>query len=160
MDAPFHFFNDGAAIDEVPLATCTGPTVLLDVSSLAPREEVRPSHLSGLQKSLEETKRLVLRTGWSAQWSHPRYFTHYPVLSGEVAAFIVSLGVRLIGIDTPSVDDPPFPAHLCLLGAGVVIVENLTNLDRLSPGVFHLTVAPLRISGRDASPVRAFAQLI
>jgi arylformamidase len=160
MDSPFHFYNEGVTIDQIPLSTCVGPAVLVDLRPLAPREEVRVSHLSGQRELLEETKRVVLRTGWSAEWEHPRYFTDYPVLSGEVADFLVSLGVQLVGVDTPSVDNPPFPAHLSFLGGGVVIVENLTNLDLVPAGKFHLTVAPLKISGRDASPVRAFAQLI
>jgi kynurenine formamidase len=160
MDSPFHFYNDGATIDRIPLSTCVGPAVLIDLRSLAPREEVRLDHLLAERESLKETKRVVFHTGWSAVWGQPRYFTDYPVLSAEAANFLVSLGVQLVGIDTPSVDDPPFPAHLSLLGGGVVIVENLTNLDCLAAGRFHLTVAPLKISGRDASPVRAFAQLI
>ena len=160
MDAPFHFYNDGAAIDQIPLSTCVGPAVLVDLRPLAPRQVVSVDHLSRERKLLEQTKRVVLHTGWSGEWNHPRYFTDYPVLGGEAADFLVSLGVQLVGIDTPSVDDPPFPAHLSLLGAGVVIVENLTNLGLVPAGKFHLTVAPLKISGRDASPVRAFAQVI
>lgn len=67
-------------------------------------------------------------------------------------------GVHLVGLDTPSVDLPPFPAHLVLLGKGVVIVENLRNLDVIPQDVFELIVLPLKIAGRDGSPVRAIAR--
>ncbi len=160
MDAPFHFHNDGSTIDQIPLGSCIGPAVLMDIRSLAPREEVRVRHLLGQRELLKETKRVVFCTGWWTQWDYPHYFTDYPVLSGEAAEYLVSLGVKLVGVDTPSVDAPPFPAHLSLLGAGVVIVENLTNLDRIPAGKFHLTVAPIKSSGADASPARAFSQLI
>ena len=63
----------------------------------------------------------------------------------------------LIGVDTPSVDRPPFEAHLAILGAGALIVENLTNLDAIGPEVFQLIATPLKILGRDGSPVRAVA---
>jgi len=65
-------------------------------------------------------------------------------------------GCGLIGVDTPSVDRPPYPAHLAILGADVLIVENLTNLDTL-PAEFELVATSLKIVGRDGSPVRAVA---
>jgi len=55
------------------------------------------------------------------------------------------------------VDQAPFPAHKVLLGAGVPIVENLTNLDAIGADLFELIVLPLRLAGRDGSPVRAVA---
>ncbi len=65
--------------------------------------------------------------------------------------------MQLVGVDTTSVDHPPFEAHLALLGAGVLIVENLTNLDALPSDVFQFIATPLKIRGRDGSPVRAIA---
>jgi kynurenine formamidase len=158
MDAPFHFFNNGATIEEVPLSACVGEAVLIDLRPLDARTELRKIHVEKFEEAVRQAKRVVLLTGWFKKWNHPTYFTHYPVLSGELADFLVSLGVLIVGVDTPSVDDPPFPAHLSLLEGGVFIVENLTNLDQIGSSRFHLTVAPLKITGRDASPVRAFAQ--
>ena len=146
----FTFSMMDARSTEIPLASCVGPAVLIDLRHLAARDEVRASHLLDQREVLQETKRAVIRTGWSAQWAHPRYFTDYPVISGEAAELLVSLGVILVGIDTPSVDDPPFPAHLALLGGGLVIVENLTNLDRIPTG----TVSSDSCSTQDLQPRR------
>lgn len=158
IDAPFHFFNEGLTIDQVALEACVGPAILLDLRFLQPRQSILPAHLADARERIQKTRRVVLQTGWSKNWGDPKYFTDYPVISEEAAELIVSLGVLMVGVDTPSVDDPPFPAHLALLGNGVLIVENLTNLDRISEERFYFTAAPLKIVGRDASPTRAFAQ--
>ena len=160
MDAPFHFFGDSDTIDQIALDTCVGQAALVDLRFLKPRQSISVAHFAEYRELIEEVKRVVLHTGWSAEWERPKYFTDFPVLSGEAAELFVSLGVRLVGIDTPSVDHPPFPAHVALLGHGVLILENLTNLASIPAKRFHLTAAPLKIAGRDASPVRAFAQLL
>jgi kynurenine formamidase len=112
-----------------------------------------------------------------------RYFDH-PWIEKDVAQRLVALGVRLIGTDTMSPDQSPadttattdnnlseeeeeegFGVHRIILGAGGLIVENLTNLDALSdaqdatgPGEeVVVSLLPLKISGCDASPVRAVA---
>ena len=75
----------------------------------------------------------------------------------EFGLELLDCGVQLVGVDTPSVDRLPFEAHLALLGHGVLIVENLTNLDAIPADVFQLVALPLKILGRDGSPVRAVA---
>lgn len=79
------------------------------------------------------------------------------MISGPAARLIVDCGVQLVGVDTPSVDRPPFDAHLALLGNDVLIVENLANLDAITAEVFQLAALPLALVGRDGSPVRAIA---
>lgn len=74
------------------------------------------------------------------------------------AQFLVDSDVHVVSLDTPSVDLPPFPAHLVLLGNDVVIVENLRNRDAIPQEVFELIVLLLKIVGRDGSPVRALAR--
>ena len=157
MDAPFHFFEDRFRIDQVPLDRFVGPSVLVDVRPSGGRGQIEPEHLTHLRDVLERTRKVVIKTGWYKRWGEPCYFTDFPVVSGSAAEFLVECGVELFGIDTPSVDDPPFPAHLVLLGNDVVIVENLTNLDAVEGDVFQLVVLPLKITGRDASPARAIA---
>lgn len=70
---------------------------------------------------------------------------------------MVECGASLLGVDFPSVDRPPFPSHIAFLGEGMIIVENLTNLAAIEKEVFNLIVLPLKITGRDGSPVRAIA---
>jgi len=157
MDAPFHFFEAGSTIDQVPLEWLVGPCLLADVRQVPEGGEIGLSHLASHYDKLKETRRVILNTGWSKHWGQSDYFSGHPVLSADGAQLLVDCGVHLVGIDTPSVDLPPSPAHLALLGNNVVIVENMTNLDATMTEYFDLLVLPLKITGGEASPVRAAA---
>jgi arylformamidase len=157
MDAPFHFVQDAATIDRVLLDCCMGPAVLIrlpwDVHGLTIERE----HLAGHESQLCACRRVVFTTLWHRRWGAANYLSAHPVITGPAAQLLVDWGVQLVGVDTPSVDRPPFEAHLALLGHGVLIVENLTNLDAIPVDAFQLVALPLKILGRDGSPVRAVA---
>jgi kynurenine formamidase len=157
MDAPFHFFNGGETIDRVALDRSIGTACLLDLRDASVSDEIGRAHLETYADSLRSSRMVVLQTGWSVHWGGDRYFSSHPCLSEDAAQFLVDCGVQLVGVDMPSVDREPYPAHRVLLGAGVPIVENLTNLDAIGADLFQLVVLPLRLAGRDGSPVRAVA---
>jgi kynurenine formamidase len=155
MDAPFHFFDNGKTIDQVPLDRFCGPALCVDLGS---EKTIDAAKLKPFGERIRQYRKIILNTGWASHWKSPDYFTEHPCMTGDAAQFLVDSGVHLVGLDTPSVDLPPFPAHLVLLGNGVVIVENLKNLDAIPQEVFELIVLPLKIVGRDGSPVRAIAR--
>jgi kynurenine formamidase len=157
MDAPFHFFSAGQTIDQAPLEWCCGPALLVNLPEAVDYAQIEPVHLADHEAKIRGAKRVVLNTLWHRRWGEANYFSEHPVLSGAAARFLVDCGVVLVGVDFPSVDHPPFPAHLVLLGNGVLIVENLTNLQAVKTDIFQLAALPLRICGRDGSPVRAIA---
>ncbi len=157
MDAPYHFFGGGAGIDGVALERCAGAARLVDLRGAA--GEVGAERLAPFQEILRQAPAAVLHTGWSAEWGGARYFSEHPCLTEDAARFLIGCGVRLVGVDMPSVDRAPYPAHRVLLGAGVPIVENLTNLEAIGGQAFQLVVLPLKLAGRDASPVRAVAMV-
>jgi kynurenine formamidase len=159
MDAPAHFYNGVPTIERVPLDHCIGPAALVDVRQAGPRGEIAPADLAACQDAIAATGKVVLRTGWSSRWGQDDYFRDFPVLSEATAAWLVARGVHLVGVDTPSVDRDPNPAHYLLLGAHAVIVENLTGLERIDSEVFELIVLPLPLRGLEASPVRAVARV-
>lgn len=184
VDAPYHFVPNGLRIDQIPLSTFLGQPVLVDLTHLGPRGEIEPSDLQRTLENLPPTGNpiLLLNTGWSAKWGSPEYHDH-PFLTGAAADAIVSSGrIKLVGIDafipdpTPPAaasgtdgdgheDQPSFVAHQTLLGAGVVIAENLCELHTLqrelaasaSDDQWAVSLIPLAIGGGDGSPVRAFA---
>jgi kynurenine formamidase len=159
MDAPFHFFQQAATIDQVLLDRCLGPAVLIRLPWNVDGLAIEIKHLAPYASQLRASRRVVFNTAWHHRWGADNYFTEHPVISGPAAQFLVDCGVQLVGVDTPSVDRPPFAAHLALLGNGVLIVENLTNLDAIAGDAFELIATPLKIAGRDGSPVRALAIL-
>jgi kynurenine formamidase len=157
MDAPFHFFGDRATIDQIPLDRTMGKALLVRLPWDVDGMTIEATHLAGYESRLRATRRAIFNTGWHHRWGRENYFTGHPVITGPAAQLLVEWGVQLVGVDTPSVDRPPFEAHLALLGGDVLIVENLTNLDAIPGDEFELVAAPLAIVGRDGSPVRALA---
>jgi len=73
---------------------------------------------------------------------------------------LASKKINLVGIDSPSIDlgkDEKFSVHHVLAKSGILIVENLANLDKINSEEFHLIVAPLKLKNATGSPVRAMA---
>ena len=147
---------DRATIDQVPLSTCTGPAIALD---LLDQPVLDAMHLAPFHAQIAAHRHILIHTGWYHQWGQEHYFTDHPVLTAAAAQLLVDAGVGLVGVDFPSVDLPPHAAHLVLLGNDVLIVENLTNLAAIGPRSFDFTAVPLALVGRDGSPVRAFARM-
>jgi len=159
MDAPFHFIAGAPTIDRVALEQCCGPALLVRLSAKNVAV-IEATHLEPHGERLRQLKKVILDTGWRRHWGDPRYFSEHPLISGAAAKFLVQCGVHLVGVDMPSVDQPPFEAHLVFLGNGVVIVENLTNLEQIQAETFELIALPLKLNSREASPVRAIAMEI
>jgi kynurenine formamidase len=159
IDAPFHFFAQGETVDRVALERCFGPATLARLSHAGGARDgtIEPRHLEPFEARIRGTRRLLVETGWWRRWKSPQYFHDHAVLSADAARYLVGCGVVLVGVDLPSVDQAPYPAHVELLGSGVLIVENLTRLDELRREVFDFYAVPLKVAGRDGSPVRAFA---
>lgn len=157
IDAPFHFFSDRQTIDQVVLDRCYGPAARFDLRQTKVPGIIDASDLDVLRPQLAGYTKVLLYTAWDKKWGHSNYFTEHPVMTRAAAELLVEWGVDLVGVDFPSVDRSPFEAHLALLGNDVLIVENLTRLDRLHDS-FEFYAVPLPIVGRDASPIRAFAR--
>jgi arylformamidase len=160
MDAPFHFIPGALTIDLIPLEHCVGPALLIRLPEHKRGGVIEAGDLEGYEEQIRQLRKVVLDTGWRKSWGQIRYFSEHPLISGAAARFLVECGVHLIGVDMPSVDRPPFEAHLELLGNNVVILENLVNLEQLQADVFQLIALPLKLKAREASPVRAIAMEI
>jgi len=150
-DAPFHYNNNGLTIDQLPLDLHVGPAQVLDVRGHA---AITINLLSSLGAGA--VPRLLLQTG---AWATPDTFpTDWSLLDLDVPAWLASRGVRLIGLDAPSVDEltsKELPRHHACDDAGLGILENLL-LDDIKPRAdYELIALPLRIVGGDGSPVRA-----
>jgi kynurenine formamidase len=165
VDAPFHVLAGGARLDELDLALFHGPAVVADVRGRPARAPIDWAELEPCAAALRPGAVLVLHTGWSEHFGTSRYLEH-PWLTAAAARRIVASGVRSVAIDALSPDPTPaggeesgsLPAHQILLGAGGVIMENLTNvsaLERLADPV--LSFFPLALTGADGAPVRAVA---
>ncbi len=175
IDAPRHVFEEGAPVHRTPLEVLCGPARVLDlrgwerVDGPVLRAVWPTVRQVGRPPGLEEeygALRVLLKTDGSARWlSDPAaggeraetFLTEgFPGLTEDAAEFLVGQGVRLVGIDGPSIDapGPGLPAHRRLLGAGVVVVECL-DLSPVEAGPWFLCCLPLAVFGLDGAPARA-----
>ncbi len=152
LDAPSHFVLGGRTIDEIKLEELVGEAQALR-ASLAPDGRIKVKSLPAIL-----APRILLRTRWLEKHLYrPNYFRGHPRLDHEGAELLLLAGVRLLLIDTPSVDYDG-EAHRTLLGSDCLIVENTARLGEVPEGRCHVTVLPLPIVGGDGCPVRAFAE--
>ena len=155
VDAPLHFMDGGAGVDELPLDALIGPARLICFSDdvLAVGEaELRRHDLGGVTRVLIKTRNSAWLASGSAQF-HPD-FTH---VTPDGAEYLVSIGVRLVGVDSLSVEQfrsPHHHTHKTLLSNGVVIVEGL-DLSEPPAGDYELYCLPMLLTGLDGAPARA-----
>jgi arylformamidase len=149
-DAPSHYAAGAAAIDERPLELYVGACQVLRVPA-APGARISADPLASRARG----PRVLIATG---SYPDPTRFTReFAALTAELVHALAGRGVRLVGIDTPSVD--PFdskdlPAHAACLAHDMAILEGLV-LSAVPEGDYELIALPLRLAGFDASPVRA-----
>jgi arylformamidase len=161
LDVPFHFYDDGKTIDQMPLECFYGPASLVDLapgSYLEARTSITLDMLRPHAEKFQPGAKVIYRTGWDRMFGTPESFSDFPTLTLDAAHWIADRRIGLLGMDTwtPSTDWKE--VHLTLLQRGVeiVIVEGLTNLNKL-PERFTFVGFPLNIKGRDGSPIRAVA---
>ncbi|WP_262175642.1 arylformamidase [Saccharococcus sp. Marseille-Q5394] len=150
IDAPFHYDDNGMKVNELPIDVYIGKARVIDVSGL---ESVGRSDLEGID--FDGVERILLKT---SSRPDPDVFPEtYAVLRADIGPLLKERGVRLIGVDTPSVDSEhskTLDAHHSLYDNGVLILENIV-LTGVEPGDYELIALPLPIEGGDGSPVRA-----
>lgn len=161
MDAPGHIIPGAPTLDRLEAGRFVGRAALVDVSRFA-GGRIDAAFIESVAPSIRGADYLILRSGWSRSWGRPEYFEGYPVLSEEAARLVCGLGLKGVGLDAISADGvgaEGLPVHRVLLGAGLVIVENLASLEAVEAQPFTLVCLPLRLPDCDGSPVRAVALL-
>ena len=146
IDAPMHMLQGAETIDEVPLENLVGPARVL-------RLQVGRGGLideNVLDPDLIDEKRIILDTGWYANWGTDHYYSDFPVVTTGFAELLVERGVKCIVVDLPMT----LEVHHAFLGSGVCQVENVIGLDQIRDDRVMLIALPLRIEGIDAAPAR------
>ena len=164
VDAPCHFVEDGASIDELDPGLFVGPAVLIDVRGKEPRERITVEDLQRYEDSLQKGVIAVVWTGWDEHYGTPRYYDH-PFLDRRAAQLLLDSGVETITIDALNVDETVlegahprgYPVHKLFCGAGCVIAENLTRIENIDFPDPVISLLPIKLGGSDGSPVRAVA---
>ncbi len=154
VDPPLHFIDRGMTVDRLPLEVLIGPAVV--VEPLPHKNLITATDLG--QLGIRDVERVLIKTRNSYLWMGGPYEFQpdYISLSKDAAAWLVSRGIKLVGVDYLSVEAygaPDHPVHHTLLGNGVVVVEGL-NLSQVPEGRYQLICLPLKIQNGDGAPAR------
>ncbi|HEY1911324.1 MAG TPA: cyclase family protein [Vicinamibacterales bacterium] len=151
VDAPRHFFDEGAGTEALSLEMLIGRTRVVEVTT---RKAVTADDLERFD--LTEDVRLLIKTANSRLWNDPAFHPEFIGVAESGARHLVDRGVKLVGVDYLSVEEyhkAGAPAHHILLGGGVIVIEGL-NLRDVEPGVYEMLCLPLRVVGSDGAPAR------
>ena len=152
-DAPLHYDAAGQSAGEMALAPFIGHCRVIHAIGCGPRVQWRDI-APALPADQTVPARLLIRT----YRRQPRQWD--PDLAGlapELIERLAGLGVRLIGIDSASVDPADSVAlesHQALRRHDLRVLENLC-LDAVDAGDYELIALPLKLMDCEASPVRA-----
>lgn len=146
IDAPMHMIEGAETIDNVPLDYLVGPARVLrmDVGRGETIDE------NSVDPDLIDEKRIIMDTGWHANWGTGQFYSEFPVVTTGFADLLTGRGVRCIVVDLPLTLD----VHNAFLGSGACQVENVIGLDRIRDDKVMLIALPLKIVGIDAAPAR------
>ena len=162
MDAPYHFLEKGVKIHEISLKKLVSEAVLIK-SKKKGGESITKTDIQKFEKKhgkIASFSSVIFYTGWQRNLQKKYYFTKNPGLSVSAAKYLASKKINLVGIDSPSIDlgkDSKFSVHQIFAKKGILIVENLANLEKIKSSKFHLVVLPLKLKNATGSPVRAIA---
>ena len=165
IDAPCHVFKNAKSLDRFPLDKFIGKAIVIPCLD---RKEIDLPYLQTYEDKIAQTEFILFFTGWQYKWNTKDYFDDCPVPTGEAAKWLAKFKLKGIGFDAFSVDrivaakkitPEILPNHYILLEKEILLIENLTNLDKLPRGTFSFQCLPLHIENAVGSPVRAIAMI-
>jgi kynurenine formamidase len=160
MDAPRHYYNEGASLDEYDVSRFRGPGFVVPVAG-ARETEITPAEIAPYRDEIAEAPFVLLSTGWAHHFGTEEYRRH-PYLAVETAEELLALGVRCVILDVMTPDKPlsvdptrsDGPVHRVLLGNDVLIVENAAPMAAVEGKRVEVMVFPIAIEDSNGAPVR------
>jgi len=162
IDAPFHFEKKGKKIDQIPLTRLAGNGLVIKIKK-SNDQSITKKDLLDFERNNGKIKNyssIFFFTNWQENLNKNYYFTNNPGLSKSAASYLASKKINLVGIDSPSIDlgiDKSFTTHKIFAKNNILIVENLSNLEKIPISEFKFIILPLKLKGATGSPVRAMA---
>lgn len=163
LDVPFHFYPQGKTIEQFPVEKFQGEAVPINLFGIAADSPIGSSHFELYSDRIREGDIVLLCTGWGLKRGYNEdYYHRWPYLSGEGAEWLVSRGVKGVGIDGLSIggwgEGKGRPAHEVLLSNEIWPLEELYLTEELlTEERWYLCAFPLKLQGFGGAPVRAVA---
>lgn len=163
MDAPFHIYADRISLDALPVEQFVGKALVIDCRDVGEGGIIGMEYVEKVHPLADKADFLLFNTGWDANWGEDRYFGEYPVVSMEICQYLLDSKKKGVGFDVIGIDpvaDANLTRHKMLLSQrDMVIIENLTNLEKIGGGLFTFAALPLKYKDADGAPIRAVAIL-
>jgi len=165
IDAPCHILANTKSLSDFPVDKFIGTAIVIPCVD---KKEIDLSYLKTLEHKIAAVDFILFFTGWQYKWNSDAYFENCPTLTPEAATWLTQFKLKGIGIDAFSVDpiisahivtQENLPNHFILMEQEMILIENLTNLDKLPDGIFSFQCLPINIEHADGSPVRAIAMI-
>ncbi len=161
MDAPSHILSGKKELDEFEIEAFIGKGFVVDCSILKEGEKIDCSYIFKNKNEIDNAEFILFYTGWAKYWGTEKYFGDYPYISDEVVDYLLENNKKGVGFDVIGIDpiyDENLKIHKKLFSTkNMVIIENLTNLDKLVNKNFNFIALPLKYKSSDGAPVRAIA---
>ena len=166
MDAPAHCISGAKTIDAFTLNELIGPCVVIDVSEKSHADyRLLPETIIAFEQKygpISVGSFVIIRTGWDRFWNEPEKYRNnlqFPSISHEAALLLLERKIVGLGIDTLSPDTPHsgYPVHQTLLKAGIYLIENVANSEKLPPKGSISLALPLKIEEATEAPMRFIA---
>jgi arylformamidase len=159
IDSPAHRFPGKPDVAGLPIdsvADLDGVVIRLDgmTGRAISRQALAACNVRG--------RAVLIETGIGKSWGSLTYFKEHPYLTRDAAEYLRDEGAVLVAIDSLNIDDtndPHRPVHSILLDAGILIVENICNLEQLPTEGFRFSAVPMKLQGMTAFPIRAWARV-
>lgn len=165
MDAPSHFYPQGASLSELDLSQFIVPIYVItkkidQLNTFIDEDDVE--NFLAENGEPEEGSFIAFNTGWSHKFNDPKEYRadlKFPGVATNAVERFMDYSICGIGIDTLSPDgsNPTHPVHHLVLSKGLYIIENLNGLDLLPAKGAYMIALPLKIKGGTEGPVRAIA---
>ncbi|MBS7611126.1 cyclase family protein [Candidatus Bathyarchaeota archaeon] len=179
IDAPLHFIVGGKSTDQLPIDAFAGEGLVVDLSYKKAGEPITINDLKAYENEIRLGDVLMLHTGWDKKFGfNPEYLFEWPYVIEETAEYLVEKKIKALGVDTLSVggwdgqlpghgpvavEGSPARVHRILLGAGIILIESLRNLNSVLDGRkyrrAYFIYAPIAFKDSDGGPCRALAMI-
>lgn len=155
IDGPMHMIPSARKLSEMPIDKFVGNGVLIDARGKDVIDETVLCAVEILQESI-----VLFMTGWSEKFGAPEYYTNFPRMTRACVDVLIDREVKMVGMDTPSPDDAPFPIHTLFLEKEILLIENLAHLDLLvGAHAFEIYALPVKFE-TDSALARVIARIL
>ncbi|WP_026887015.1 cyclase family protein [Clostridium beijerinckii] len=163
MDSPAHLFSQRTTLDSFSAEQFVGKGIVVDCSNLKEDQKITMKYIEAVKEKADIAQYILFYTGWDKYWGTDAYFGNYPYITEEVAEYLIKSKKKGVGIDVIGIDpikDENLTIHKKLFAeTDIVVIENLTSLDKVGDEIFTFCALPIKFKNSDGAPTRAIAIL-